>query len=91
MGVSLPMDTFFIDLLSMIGGFLNKAFALVLQFLPDSPLVALEKSPVITEYLGYLNFILPISPIIATMQAWVTCIGIYYIWQLVLRAIKAIE
>ena len=42
-------------------------------------------------YLGYLNYFLPISQIIAIGEAWLVAIGLFYAYQIILRWIKAIE
>jgi len=41
--------------------------------------------------LGYINYFVPISEIIATTLAWVTAIGVYYGVSIILRWAKAIS
>lgn len=64
---------------------------LLLSFLPDSPFTvyidAIEKIP----ELGMLNYFLPISEMIAIGESWLVCVGIFYLYQAVLRFVKLIE
>lgn len=64
---------------------------LLLSFLPDSPFTtyidAIEKIP----ELGMVNYFLPISEMIAIGESWLVCVGIFYLYQAVLRFVKMIE
>lgn len=65
----------------------------VLGFFPTSPFVILEQMTA-TEYyqwLKWLNWFIPINTFVAILQAWLTCIAIYYVVQIPMRWIKAIE
>lgn len=84
-------------MVNFIIGFINliiKALGSVLSFLfgilPNSPFKIIDNSP-IAEWLGTLNFFVPVSEIIAICEVWLVAIGIYYIYQIVLRWVKAIE
>lgn len=63
----------------------------VLQFLPTSPFTsfidAMEKLP----YLGWLNWFLPVGSMIAIGEAWLVSVGLFYLYSIVLRWVKAIE
>lgn len=69
---------------------LGAVVALVMQILPDSPFLFVMDSPV-GQYAAQLNWILPISECIATLEMWLSAIIIYYSVQAVLRWAKAIE
>lgn len=73
-------------IIKLLGGVISFIFGL----LPDSPFKLLDNSP-IADFLPTLNYFLPISEIILSAETWLTCIGIYYLYQIVLRWIKAIE
>lgn len=62
----------------------------IFSILPTSPFKLISNSP-IAEYLPSLNFFIPVSEMIAITQVWLSAIGIYYVYQIVLRWIKAIE
>ena len=79
------------SLWSQLGDLMNTALTYVLMCLPDSPFVMLAKDTTIYKYLQYINYFIPISFMIATLQSWVVAVGIFYLWQVLLRWIKAIE
>lgn len=65
----------------------------VLSFLPDSPFLVLEELSN-TEYyqwLQWLNWFIPINTFVSILEAWLVGIGLYYVYQIVLRWVKAIE
>jgi hypothetical protein len=65
----------------------------VLSFFPDSPFAILQEmgSTEYSEWLGYLNWFIPIYTFVAIIELWLAGIAIYYVLQIVLRWIKAIE
>ena len=80
----------FHDLLQNIIDGLGDTLESILSILPDSPFVAIDNSPV-SEYIGYINWIVPMTEIIAILQVWVVAIATYYLVVIVLRWIKAIQ
>lgn len=75
---------------SSIAEFINELLGSILFFLPDSPLNLMSYEP-LAPYLNFLNYVLPIQEIITFLEAWLLCITVYYVYQLVLRWLKAIE
>ena len=73
-----------------VAEFLNNLLGTILFFLPDSPMKLLDYAP-IKPYLGLLNYIFPVAEILAFLELWITCIGLYYVYQILLRWIKAID
>ncbi len=65
----------------------------VLNFLPDSPFTILDtmSSSEFSEWLGFLNWFIPVNTFVAILESWLVCVGLYYIYQVVLRWVKAIE
>jgi hypothetical protein len=64
-----------------------------LSILPDSPFTFLSNystSPV-GQWLGYLNWFIPVNSFIAILEAWLLAIGVYYLLSIILRWAKAIE
>ena len=64
-----------------------------LSLLPDSPFQYLQSygnSPV-GQWLGYLNWFIPINTFLAITLAWLSGILVYYVIQIILRWAKAIE
>lgn len=62
----------------------------VLNLLPDSPFQQLSNSPV-QPYLAALNWIVPVNFMISTLELWLAAIAVYYVYQAVLRWIRAIS
>lgn len=66
----------------------------VLSFLPDSPFKMLDElAPTsgLLKILGYVNWFIPIYSFLGIVEGWLLCIGIYYVYQIVLRWFRAIE
>lgn len=71
--------------INAIGG----ALSFILGVLPKSPFKYLENASV-KEYLGYLNWIVPIDYIITFLEAWLVAIALFYIYQAFARWVKMI-
>ena len=67
--------------------------ASILKLLPESPFVILDNlsQTEFYEWIQYLNWFIPINTFISILEAWLVAIGIYYIYQIVLRWVKAIQ
>lgn len=74
---------------------LSEVFKFVINLLPNSPFLSIAgnqaQSNVILKYLGTLNWIIPFDVLINITFLWVSAIGIYYLYQVVLRWVKAIQ
>lgn len=66
-------------------------FSNVLKFLPLSPFK--QFIPHVKEIpgLAYLNWFVPVSEIAIVLTAWGVAIGIFYLYSIILRWIKAIQ
>lgn len=76
---------------SQLGDWANALLLLIMQVLPDSPFQMLTQNAEVREVMGYVNYILPLDFILSTLQAWLVAIGVFYVWQALLRWTKAIE
>ncbi|HAT4094503.1 TPA: hypothetical protein I9Z34_003062 [Clostridium perfringens] len=74
------------SIISAIASFFNAIICL----LPKSPFNYIDNSG-IKDFMGYLNYFIPVSTLISISEAWLVAIGIYYIYSIALRWIKAIE
>ena len=74
---------------SMLDGIMA-ALNWILQLLPNSPFGIVDTAPV-DEFLGTLNWFLPLSEIIAEVELWLGCVLIYYTYMLILRWSRAIQ
>ena len=73
--------------MEIIKQFLNA----VLGLLPTSPFIAFIDAFESLPYMGYLNWFIPVSTFIAIGQAWLLSVGIFYLYSIVLRWVRAIE
>lgn len=64
---------------------------IVMGALPSSPFTAFIGSLEELPYLSTLNWFLPVSEMIAVIQAWLFAVTAYYVISLVARWIKIIE
>lgn len=63
----------------------------IIDALPLSPIVWLQYNSQIKQYLAWVNWFIPIYAMIATLEAWLACILVYYVIQVLLRWYKVIE
>lgn len=70
-------------------------FAVILDkivgILPQSPFAGFYNLSIENEYLAMLSWFVPIREIIATCEAWLVAVGVFYLYMVVLRWVKAIE
>lgn len=74
--------------------FISKGLMAILSFLPDSPFKLLDRldpSGVIAEILGFVNWFVPIYTFVGIFEGWLVCVALYYVYQIGLRWLKAIE
>lgn len=62
----------------------------IYQVLPVSPFAPYLEEMAGLPYLGYLNWFFPIGPALKIMATWLTVIGTWYSWQVLLRWLKVI-
>lgn len=75
---------FLINLVSVV---LNLLFS----FLPNSPFKNMNSFTGVTEFIGYLNWLIPVKLFVTTLSLWIVAITSYYIYSIALRYFKAIE
>ena len=89
---------FIMDLVAFVFNFLiylvGMALNILFSFLPNSPFsgvpLMLERSGVV-DLFGYVSYLIPIKQIISIAVAWATCIGLYFIYSIALRFVKAVD
>lgn len=80
-------------LISLINFVIQGASVLInviFAILPKSPFQNIDFSG-ISDWLGYINYLLPVGEIVVILTVWGSAIGIYYIYQIALRWIKVVE
>lgn len=70
---------------------LNQFLEWVLALLPTSPFTSFLESMETIPYLGWLNWFLPVSEMIVIGEAWLVAIGVFYLYSIILRWIRAIS
>lgn len=68
----------------------NRFYTWVIKLLPGSPFQALINSGSSIPYLKYLNWFFPVTESIALLEAWIVCVGIFYVYKMVLHYIHLI-
>ncbi len=70
---------------------LDKFLAGVLKLLPLSPFAPYIDQLSALPFLGYLNWFIPVGTLVGIGTAWLTAIGLYYLYSVVMRWIKLIS
>lgn len=66
------------------------ALSSLVSLLPASPFESLASSPA-GDLLSKINFFIPFYDFVAILQAWVLAVGIYYLYSVFARWLKAIQ
>lgn len=77
-----------------MGELITGGLMAILSLLPDSPFKILDSmapTSKIVELLGMVNWFIPIYSFIGILEGWLVCVGVYYVYQIVLRWVNAIE
>lgn len=72
---------------SIVDKFANSVYSL----LPTSPFRPYINKLASLNFLGYLNWFVPVGTLLGIATAWVSVIGLYYLYQLLLRWVRMIE
>lgn len=62
----------------------------IYEVLPVSPFQPYLEQMSGLPHLGYLNWFFPIGPALKIMAAWLTVVGTYYMYSVLLRWLKVI-
>ncbi len=65
----------------------------VVELFPASPFVILDEmaNSEFYEWLQMMNWFIPVNSFVAILEAWLSCVAVYYVYQVVLRWVKVIE
>lgn len=65
----------------------------VVELFPESPFTVLDRlsSSEFYEWLRMLNWFIPVNTFVSILESWLVAVGLYYVYQIVLRWIKVIE
>lgn len=80
----------FAAIINGLQSFLIKTINVFLALLPDCPFESYISATKHNEILKYVNWFIPVSDFIAIGQAWLIAIGVFYLYQVVLRWLKVV-
>lgn len=69
----------------------NKVLSYVTYLLPDSPFATYTVPTEVRAIFGYVNYFVPVRAMIGIGTGWLSAIGIYYLYQVILRKVNAIK
>lgn len=78
-------------MIETIANFFNNIINGVLALLPDSPFQYVTQTGFIYKYLQIVNYFIPVSFILSTLEAWLVCYSVYLVISVILRWAKAID
>lgn len=78
-------------MLDFMNELMNNFLDFVLSVLPLSPFKDVINEMEALPYLGYLNWFIPVDRFVKIGGLWLVSIGLFYLYSIILRWIKAIE
>lgn len=78
-------------MIDTIATFFNNVINGILSLLPDSPFQYVTQTGFIYKYLQIVNYFIPVSFILSSLEAWLVCYSIYLVISVILRWAKAID
>ncbi len=63
----------------------------IVFLLPDSPFKDVEIPAEVQQIFGYVNYFVPVGAMLSIGTGWLAAIGIYYLYQTILRWAKTIK
>lgn len=74
-----------------LNDFLSGIITTILKLLPADPFKSVILALPKMEWLGWLNWFVPVSQILAVLTAWTTVIALFYVYQAIARWLKLIQ
>lgn len=69
----------------------NKFGAGLMEIIPHSPFQQYIKLISVSEYIGYINWFIPVHAILIIINTWLVAIGVYYSYMIIARWIKLLD
>lgn len=65
----------------------------VIELFPTSPFVILDEmsNSEVFEWLQMMNWFVPVNTFVGILEPWLSCVAVYYVYQIVLRWVKVVE
>jgi len=77
-------------MLEALKSLLDYVAAIILSILPDSPFQPFINQLETAGWVKALNWVIPVGTFITAGTAWLTAIGVFYAYQMILRWAKAV-
>lgn len=74
-----------------ISNVIKSMLAFIINLLPKSPFIKILEMIGDIPFLNMINWFIPFDLIIAITEVWLVAIGIFYLYMIVLRWVKAID
>lgn len=84
------VSMFFINIINLILAAIGKILNGVFTLLPKSPFTYLSASTY-ADFISKINYIIPVYEVITILEAWLIAIGLFYVYSVYARWLKAIE
>lgn len=69
----------------------NTFATLLASVLPTSPFQAYIQDFVPPDWLGILNWFVPVSAILGIFAAWLSAVALFYLYSIIMRWVRAID
>lgn len=82
---------FTMDLFNAVMSLLNMVLNGIFSFLPKSPFLGVMEYVGEIPYLEHICYFVPVAEIVSITTAWISAVAVFYVYQMVLRWIKAVS
>lgn len=79
------------DLFNAVMDIINTALNYIFSFLPEDPFLSIINELGSIPAVQYVNYFVPVDKILAITVIWLGAIATFYLYQIILRWIKAID
>lgn len=79
------------DLFNAVMDIINTALNYIFSFLPEDPFLSIIDELGAIPAVQYVNYFVPVDKILAITAIWLGAIATFYLYQIILRWIKAID
>lgn len=79
------------DLFNAVMDIINTALNYIFSFLPEDPFLSIIDELGGIPAVQYVNYFVPVDKILAITAIWLGAIATFYLYQIILRWIKAID
>lgn len=84
------MNYIFNYLYNGIVEFINSVIENISNILPVSPFAPYIRQLESVPWIGIVNYFVPIGAMLDILLAWVTALGVFYVYSIILRWIKVV-